>query len=129
MAHEWQGQEMLKLKPFQDWLTERRERYGGIGDLSEVVGIPERQLYTLITGFEMVSGKRRRDGKSCMRPKLSVSIDVVDRALIREGSTSLWELYPELYRWTPQQWDEYEAEMAALEALDRSRGIKVREAA
>jgi hypothetical protein len=82
----------------------------------------ERQLFTLITGWESISDHKACGGPA-KRRKIHVEVDVVDRALLAEGSTFLWELYGDLYRWSPEQWDEFYADMHALEAQDVAAGI------
>lgn len=109
---------MVPLGPFQDWLIQKVEEYGSQRELEDVTKMPARRLYACINGFETVQGSKTKTGRPERRTKLTVSEDVVDRVLVNEGSTFLWELYPELYKWTPEEWDEFNAEMAALEAQD-----------
>lgn len=90
---------LVDAAPFREWLEERRRvflsesrqdanghvitwREGGPVPpwFSAYVGVADRHLYRILKG-EM---KR-------------VRIDIVDQALVHEGSTMLWELYPELY--------------------------------
>jgi hypothetical protein len=70
---------MLNIDPFRAWLRRLVLLYGQ-GLAAEKVGVAERVLHRWL------------------HESRSVHIDNVDRALIREGSTDLWELYPELYR-------------------------------
>ena len=67
----------LNPKPFAAWLRPRVERYGS-APLAKQLGIPERRIYAVLHGH-------------------GVHIDTVDKALCRDGTTHLRELYPELY--------------------------------
>jgi hypothetical protein len=70
----------LDVEPFRQWLIEMHLRLTR-EQILELTGINERRLTYVL--YESDKGK--------------VSIDTVDAALVREGFTNLWELYPELY--------------------------------
>ena len=69
----------LPLEPFAAWLE---ELVGEVGTAvaEDVTGLSQRRIYCFI--------QREQDG---------VTLDAVDRVLVREGSIHLSELYPELY--------------------------------
>lgn len=73
---------LLPIGPFRDWL-DRRLTMGeyDLGSLAAALGVSDRRLY------------------AWMHVNQRVHIDVVDRALLTEGSVMLRDLYPELYRW------------------------------
>lgn len=71
------GMERLPAGPFRDWLLKRLEVYGSTGQLAAACGLIERRVYGVLSGRQEF-----------------VSLDVVDRALVHEGSTHLDELYP-----------------------------------
>jgi hypothetical protein len=65
----------LPIEPFRAWLEERLEHYDGSTEtLGQVIGLDDRQVRRLL------------------RESSTVALDTVDRALITEGSTSLWAL-------------------------------------
>lgn len=65
---------------FAQWLKAKQREYGGPEQLALVIGMSPRNVRHYL-----------------VREYPRVSIDTVDRALIREGTTFLWQLYPELY--------------------------------
>jgi hypothetical protein len=70
---------MLPIGPFREWLVGRLDAYGSVDRLAVVLGASERRL------------------RVWLRAGSRVSLDSVDRALTREGSALLGELYPELF--------------------------------
>jgi hypothetical protein len=88
----------LPAEPFREWLKERERIYTAAypeslegarkGSLprgfAEYVGVPSRRLWGLRYGD---NGQQQE----------SVALDLVERALMHEGSTDLWQLYPHLY--------------------------------
>jgi hypothetical protein len=67
----------LPVGPFRSWLVVRRQRFDTLRDLSMALGVEESLLGHVLAGR-----------------KTHVLLDTVDRALTRDGSTFLWELYP-----------------------------------
>ena len=66
----------IPVKPFRKWLEEKLQFYeGSTGLLALATGLDERQVYRILH----------------KETKL-VALDVVDSALVTEGSTFLWEL-------------------------------------
>lgn len=70
----------LPVGPFKAWCAQRVEKYDSIADFCQVTEMNERRVYDLMNDRQK-----------------TVTLEVVDRALTREGSTFLWELYPDLY--------------------------------
>lgn len=70
----------VPMEPFQAWVQERAPKYESMADFCEATEMNERRVYDLLNGRQK-----------------TVTLEVVDRALTREGSAFLWELYPELY--------------------------------
>lgn len=71
----------IPAEPFREWMRAMMERYEcGSTGLSEVTGLPDRSIQRILY-----------EGQD------NVSIDTVDKALVREGSTLLPTLYPDLY--------------------------------
>ena len=70
----------LPIKPFQSWVEDRLTKYESITEFCEATEMHERRVYDLLRGRQN-----------------TVELETVDRALTREGSTMLWELYPDLY--------------------------------
>jgi hypothetical protein len=66
--------------PFALWIKRRQYAYESLSQFCRTCELQERRVYDLIKG----NSKR-------------VSVDRVDTALVRDGTTMLWELYPELY--------------------------------
>lgn len=66
------------VEPFRDWLALAVQRHGSRLRAATETGMSERRLRAIL------GGEQRR-----------VTLDVVDRALANEGSTMLWELYPD----------------------------------
>ncbi len=71
---------LLPAAPFVVWIKHRRPTYGSLNKFCKTCGLQERRVYDLL------KGKSKR-----------VSLDNVDTALVNDGTTMLWELYPELY--------------------------------
>ena len=66
--------------PFVLWVKRRQYAYESLSKFCATCELQERRVYDLL------KGKSKR-----------VSVDRVDTALVRDGTTMLWELYPELY--------------------------------
>lgn len=64
----------LPIGPFRDWLNERLEHYGSLEVLAQATGVDPRQI------------------RRCLHESQKVSLDLLDKALISEGSTPLWAL-------------------------------------
>lgn len=71
----------LPIGPFSEWLAVKYEEYGR-----------NSLLLAGVVGMDSSLVHRYKEGKQDR-----VSIDTVDKALTREGSTFLFQLYPELY--------------------------------
>lgn len=66
----------IPVKPFRKWLEEKLRFYeGSTGMLALATGLDERQIYRVLHNETKM-----------------VALDVVDKALVTEGSTFLWEL-------------------------------------
>ena len=72
--------QLLPARPFVLWIKRRQYAYDSLSKFCKTCGLQERRVYDLL------KGKSQR-----------VSLDRVDTALVRDGTTMLWELYPELY--------------------------------
>jgi hypothetical protein len=70
----------LEAGPFRDWLLAKLGEYGNTLRLAHACGTTVRRIYSVLK-----------------EEQAWVSIDTVDRALTREGSTYLFQLYPRLY--------------------------------
>lgn len=66
--------------PFALWIKRRQYAYESLSQFCRTCELQERRVYDLIKGNSH-----------------RVSVDRVDTALVRDGTTMLWELYPELY--------------------------------
>lgn len=84
------GEEMVAIKPFQDWIEEKIELYGSIEDFASLIETSPRTVHRWRTGREMDRGRERKFTE--------IPLNTVDVALTREGSNGLWELYPDLYK-------------------------------
>lgn len=84
------GDELLPLKPFQQWIENRLEVYESIEDFASIIETSPRTILRWRTGREVDRGKERFFNQ--------IPLNTVDVALTREGSKGLWELYPELYK-------------------------------
>lgn len=81
------GKGYLPVEPFRDWVLRKRTIYRVTHPprnqrdhgLSAYLGIENRRLWDIIEGHTQ-----------------EVSVDIVERALLHEGSTMLWELYGDL---------------------------------
>ncbi len=69
----------VPIGPFRDWLRERLPHHETLGELADAIASSERALYRWLYEHQ------------------NVIVDNVHRALVAEGSTELWELYPDLY--------------------------------
>lgn len=74
----------VPAEAFIEWLKVKLDQRGSIKELSKVTGISDRRLRTLFAGSYSQKGKTYEIK--------NLSIDFVDDALIKEGSTMLWEL-------------------------------------
>ena len=84
------GDELLPLKPFQQWIENRLQVYESIEDFASIIETSPRTILRWRTGREVDRGKERKFNQ--------IPLNTVDLALTREGSKGLWELYPELYK-------------------------------
>ena len=66
--------------PFALWIKRRQYAYESLSQFCRTCELQERRVYDLIKGNSH-----------------RVSVDRVDTALVRDGTTMLWKLYPELY--------------------------------
>jgi hypothetical protein len=82
--------ELLEIGPFQEWIEKRLTAYDSIDTFAMLVETSARTVHRWRTGREVDKrGKERIINK--------IPLNTVDIAITREGSTNLWELYPELY--------------------------------
>jgi hypothetical protein len=89
----------LELAPFVGWIDKRLPAYQhSLEQLSDICEVDPRRLRTLRAGEYMKDGK--------MRPVRTVGLDFVDRCLVNEGCTDLWEVYPDLYEDLPEDTSE-----------------------
>jgi hypothetical protein len=80
--------ERVPREPFVDWLVNHQPL--STMQMADALGINDRQLRKIIQGREMKKGK--------WYPIETVSLDLVDRALIATGNTwHIRDLYPDLY--------------------------------
>lgn len=84
------GDELLPLKPFQQWIESRLEVYGSVEDFASIIETSPRTVLRWRTGREVDRGKERFFNE--------IPLNTVDLAITREGNYSLWEIYPELYK-------------------------------
>lgn len=77
---------MLPVEPFREWLTTVVARYGSVESAEGALGLPART----IRRFVAPKGKYEVT-------QTHVSLDIVDRAITHEGSTFLWDVYPDWY--------------------------------
>lgn len=98
----------LDPKPFQDWIRDRCEHYAsslgpeelaqnegynqGLSHLARACRIADRTLRRFLDGYEVVSHGERKGER---RPITGIPLKTVDECLSNEGSTFLFELYPE----------------------------------
>jgi hypothetical protein len=103
---------VLPVSPFRDWIIQRSEAFAkqeyladgissirqvsledvsrrGLGLLAKECRVSERTLRRYVEGFE-----KRKTGT--IRDIEYVPLQTVDKCLLNEGTTLLWELYPEL---------------------------------
>lgn len=78
-AGELEPNRYLPVEPFRRFLEQRVAFYGTQGETALRMGMSDRRLHEVL--FQ----------------SSRVTLDLVDRALIHEGSKMLWEVYPELY--------------------------------
>lgn len=107
------GDPVLPITPFRDWIIQRSATFArqecfadgissprhqvsleevsrrGLGLLAKECRISERTLRRYVEGFE-----KRKSGT--IRDIEYVPLQTVDKCLSNEGTTFLWELYPEL---------------------------------
>ena len=82
--------QLLEIEPFQEWIEKRLPAYDSIDTFAMLVETSARTVHRWRTGREVDKrGKERIINK--------IPLNTVDIAITREGSTNLWELYPELY--------------------------------
>lgn len=72
--------ERLDIEPFAGWLRERISVHGTIQRFAGIVGVDEKRVRVFLTGAQRHVGSA-----------------TVDHWVTIEGSSHLWELYPELY--------------------------------
>jgi len=83
-----QEDDRVPREPFANWVIEHCPLTRS--ELAEALGIPDRSLRRIIDGREKTKGK--------WYEVKTVSVDLVDRALIATGNTwHLRDLYPDLY--------------------------------
>lgn len=96
-----QNDPKLPIDPFVEWIRERADFYArsecleaksgtviGIGLLANICGIAERSLHRFVSGYEIDKNGKRRE--IC-----EVPLSTVDECLTNEGTTLIWELYPD----------------------------------
>ncbi len=84
------GEPTLPLGPWQAWIRRMEVKYGGLEALSRACGVGSDRLRRYRRGW----GCSTHKGGSRRHLIYSVSLRIVDEALVREGSTTLDELYP-----------------------------------
>lgn len=77
---------MLPVEPFRDWLQQVVTRYGSVESAEGALGLPARTIRRFVAP----------KGKYEVTQTL-VSLDIVDRAITHEGSSFLWDVYPDWY--------------------------------
>lgn len=77
---------MLPVEPFREWLQVVVTRYGSVESAEGALGLPARTIRRFVAP----------KGKYEVTQTL-VSLDIVDRAITHEGSSFLWDVYPEWY--------------------------------
>jgi hypothetical protein len=82
---------MLPVEPFRAWLIFVVTRYGSCEAAEGAVGMRARTIrrFTSPKGIFEVTQRE-------------VSLDLVDAALAHEGSTFLWDLYPDWWNTPPE---------------------------
>lgn len=94
-AHIKEPEPRLELAPFLGWIDERLPAYQhSLEQLSDICEVDPRRLRTLRAGEYMKNGK--------IYSVKSIGLDFVDRCLVNEGCTDLWEVYPDLYEDSPE---------------------------
>lgn len=78
----------LPAEPFREWIKSRMAFYYAQSYFEIGAGASE---------FSRRSGMSKRRINEVLKRSEQVTVELVDRVLIAEGSTMLWELYPELY--------------------------------
>lgn len=89
------GEPLLDFVPFRMWLILKHREYGTTR-LAEVTGLNERQIRRYLDGFSWEGTGPEWCGPT---PITSISIDLVDKCLQREGSVRLEDLYPHVPLW------------------------------
>lgn len=88
----------LPFIPFRMWLIQR-QRELGTEVLARRIGYPQTQVEQWLAGFVWDNVGNEWNNRSTVhcepQPIYSIHIDVVDRALLGEGTTSLETLYPQ----------------------------------
>lgn len=74
--------------PFREWILRRADFYNRLLPYNNGAGAAE---------LARRSGLSERRINEVLKRSKFVRVDIVDRALVNEGSTMLWEIYPELY--------------------------------
>lgn len=77
-------EEMLDVRPFRVWLEVMVDRYGSIESAASHIGMTSRAVRRFVRPNKVEARQKR------------VGLDTVDAALQTEGTTFLWELYPDL---------------------------------
>lgn len=95
----YRGQPLLDFTPFRMWLIGKHREYGQVTALAKIIGQDEARVRMWLRGF--VWERARVDGADYCGPTpvRTITIDVVDRALQAEGSTTLDQLYPKIHLW------------------------------
>lgn len=95
----YSGQPLLDVTPFRMWLIGKQREYGDTYALAKIIGQDESRVRMWLQGY--VWERPRVEGADYCGPTpvRGVTIDVVDRALQAEGSTTLDQLYPKIHLW------------------------------
>lgn len=72
--------EALPIAPIRDWVIQKAKVYGGYRELSVHCGVYERTITRIV-------GREHSD----------INFSTVDEILTNEGSTFIWDLYPDEY--------------------------------
>jgi hypothetical protein len=128
-------EDMVPLAPFQRWLEERLPVYAaaevptpgrppgrpGMGGLATATGLAERTVFRFLEGRERSKTEKYDTG---YREITEIPLSTVDRALMNEGSTDLWEIYPHLYDVSASDAGEIMS-MDYLDSVDESEPVEL----
>lgn len=88
---------LLPFTPFRMWLIARLRRYdNNESELARRTGIPQSTLQNYLKGYAWPKAEAEVSTHGWCEPQpiYTVHVNIVDRALLGEGTTNLEELYP-----------------------------------